>query len=71
MNLRIDGWPNEHKPCTKLLGAHIDEMLTWDDQITHISSKVLNGLGILYLAGRLTDRGTLETIYYSLGTSLF
>ena len=30
MNLKMDDWPIEHKPCTKLLGVHIDEMLTWD-----------------------------------------
>ena len=52
---------------TKLLGVHIDEMRTWDDQIKHISSKVSNGLRILYLARKLTDnQETLKTIYYSL-----
>ena len=67
MNVKMDDWPIEHKPCTKLLGAHIDEMLTWDDQIKHISSKVSNGLGMLYLARKLTDnQETLKTIYYSL-----
>ena len=60
-------WPIEHKPCTKLLGVHIDEMLTWDDQIKHISSKVSNGLRMLYLARKLIDnQETLKTIYYSL-----
>ena len=54
MNLKMDGWPIEHKPSTKLLGVNIDEMLTWDGQIKHISSKVLNGLRMLYLARRLT-----------------
>ena len=63
----MDGWPIEHKPCTKLLGVHIDEMLTWDDQIKHISSKVSNGLRMLHLARKLTDnQETLKTIYYSL-----
>ena len=43
--------PIEHlyRPSTKLLGVHIDEMLTWDDQIKHISSKVSNGLRMLQL----------------------
>ena len=32
----MDDRPTEHKPSTtKLLGVHIDEMLTWDDQIKH------------------------------------
>ena len=55
MNLKMDDWPIEHKPSTKLLGVHIDEMLTWHDQIKHISSKVSNSLRMLYLARRLTD----------------
>ena len=38
MNLKMDDWPIEHKPSTKLLRVHIDEMLTLDDQIKHISS---------------------------------
>ena len=40
MNQKMDNRPIEHKPSTKLLGVHIDERLTWDDQIKHISSKV-------------------------------
>ena len=31
MNLKMDNRPIEHKPSTNLLGAHIDEMLTWDN----------------------------------------
>ena len=67
MNLELDNRPIEHKPSIKLLGVHIDEMLTWDNQIKHISSKVSNGLRMLYLARKLTDnQETLKTIYYSL-----
>ena len=68
MNLKIDGCPIKHKPSSKLLRVHIDDiMLTWDDQIKHISSKVSNALRMLYLARRLIDhRETLKTIYYSL-----
>ena len=66
MNLKMDDWPIEHKPSTKLLGVHFDEMLTWNDQFKYISSKVSNGLGMLYLARKLTDNQTLKTIYYSL-----
>ena len=64
MNLELDNRPIEHKPSTKLLGVHIDEMLTWDNQIKHISSKVSNGLRMLYLARKLTDnQETLKTKY--------
>lgn len=44
VNLKRDGWPIEHNPSITLLGVHIDEM--------HISSKVSNGLRMLYLARR-------------------
>ena len=40
---------------------------TWDNQITNISSKVSDGLRMLYLARKLAgNKGTLKTIYYSL-----
>ena len=40
---------------------------TWDNQITNISSKVSDGLRMLYLARKLTgNKETLKTIYYSL-----
>ena len=49
------------------MGVHIDEMLTWNNQIKHISSKVSSGLQMLYLARKLTvNQETLKTIYYSL-----
>ena len=72
MNLELDDRPIEHKPSTKLLGVHIDEMLTWDNQIKHISSKVSNGLRMLYLARKLTDnQETLKTIYQLYDQLLF
>ena len=39
-NLEFDNRPIEHKPSTKLFVVHIDEMLTWDNQIKHISSSL-------------------------------
>ena len=72
MNLELDNRPIEHKPSIKLLGVHIDEMLTWDNQIKHISFKVSNGLRILYLATKLTDnQETLKTMYYLLVLPFF
>ena len=38
MNLKVDDRPIEHKASAKLLEVYIDEMLTWDNQIKHISS---------------------------------
>ena len=60
LNLKMDDRPIEYKPSTKLLGVHIDDTLTWDNEIKHISSKVSNGLRTLYFK-------RLKTIFYSLG----
>ena len=47
-------------------------MLTWDNQIKYISSKVSNGLPMLYLATKLPDnQETLKTIYYLLVLPFF
>ena len=37
MNLELDNRPIEHKSSTKLLGVHIGEMLSLDNQIKHTS----------------------------------
>ena len=37
MNLELDNRPIERKSSTKLLGVHIDEMLSLDNQIKHTS----------------------------------
>ena len=67
MNLKMDDRQIEHKPSNRLLGVHIDEMLTWDDQIKHNLSKFSNGLRMLYLARKLTNKQeSLKAIYYSL-----
>jgi len=47
MNLKMDDRHIEDEPSTKLLVVYTDEMLTWDNQIKHISSKVSNGLRML------------------------
>ena len=46
-NLKVDDRPIEHKASTKLLEVYIDKMLTWDNQIKHISSEVSNGSRML------------------------
>ena len=38
MNLKMDDRPIERKPSTKLLGVHIDDTLTRNNQIKYISS---------------------------------
>ena len=67
MTLSIYGKPIEKKTTAKLLGVHIDASLSWDNQISHIVTKVQNGLRMLYKLRSLTsDRGTLNGVYRSL-----
>ena len=57
----------ERKRCTKLFRLHIDELVLWDDHIQHITSKVSNGLRMLYKIRNLTnDINTLNSVYNSL-----
>ena len=60
-DINIYDKPIEKKTTTKLLGVHIDEPLSWDSQISHIITKVQNGLRMLYKIRSLTnDLGTLN-----------
>ena len=52
------------KTTTKLLRVHIDESLSWGNQISHTLTKAQNGLRMLYKIKSLTsDRGTLNAVY--------
>ena len=67
MTLSIHGKPIEKKTTAKLLGVHIDDSLSGDNQISHILTKVENGERVLYKIRSLTsDRGTLNAVYRSL-----
>ena len=67
MTLSIHGKPIEKKTTTKLLGVHIDESLSGDNQISHILTKVENGVRMLYKIRSLTsDRATLNAVYRTL-----
>ena len=46
----------EKKTATKLFGVHIDETMSWDNQISHIITKVQNGLRMLYKTRSLYKR---------------
>ena len=77
MNLKMDNWPIEHKPSTKLLGVHIDEMLTWDDQIKHtfvfhLKPKLWNGLplALRQCQSLVTFKNGLKTFLFKLAYGL-
>ena len=48
----IDSMPIKQVKVTKFLGVYIDEHLSWQNHITHISSKIARGIGILRKARR-------------------
>ena len=47
----------------KLLGAMIDENITWGDRVQTVEKKVAKNLGLLYRAKHLLDNDSFETIY--------
>ena len=51
---------------TKSLGILIDENLSWNYQIDHISNKASEGVGILRRAKKYISQQSLLTIYKSL-----
>ena len=72
MTLNIYDKSIEKKTTRKLLGVHIDETMSWDNQISHIITKVQNGLRMLYKTRSLTnDLGTLNSVYRSLVQQYF
>ena len=56
----------EKKTTTKLLGVYIDEAMSWDNQISHIITKVQNVVRMLYKIRSLTNAlRTLNSVYRS------
>jgi len=64
-NIKIDNETISRVNCTKFLGVHIDECLTWKSHIDHICNKISKGIGILSKAKRLLNRRTLQQLYYT------
>ena len=64
--LMLDGSYLEQVNSTKFLGLFIDEKLTWNQHISHISLKVSKGLGIISRVRRIFPQTVLLMLYYSL-----
>lgn len=62
----IDGIPVRRVKCTKSLGMHIDERLSWDDHINYTSRKVSSAIGGLKQVRPFISEKTAILIYKSL-----
>ena len=49
--------------CVKYLGIIVDDTLTWEEHIEHISVKIRRGIGILKVTGKFLKRESLILIY--------
>ena len=63
--LKIDDTRIIRDPITKFLGVLIDENLTWQPHISHISTKISKSIGILYKASPFLNKSLLKQLYYS------
>ena len=52
--------------CVKYLGIIVDDTLTWEEHIEHISVKIKRGIGILKVTGRFLERESLILIHKTL-----
>ena len=52
-------------PFTEFLGVIIDDKLDFDNHISYINNKILNGLGILIKARKYLNRRSLVNLYYT------
>ena len=52
--------------CTKFLGVHIDECLTWKYQIKHINSKISKSLFMIKQVKNILPAESLKTLYFSM-----
>jgi hypothetical protein len=64
--ISIDNKPILQVKCTKFLGVYVDEHLTWNDHIAHISNKIAKNVGILSRISYLLPRNIISNLYYSL-----
>ena len=66
--IRINGTLISQVNQTKFLGLYIDEALTWDNHITHISSKISKSIGIIRKLSHILPNQVLTTLYNTLIT---
>jgi len=62
----IDGVQIGQVEHTKFLGVYIDEKLNWQKHITHISSKLASGIGIINRVKNLLPLSLLRNLYFTM-----
>ena len=65
LKLSIDNIEIDCTDQTKFLGVIIDHKLNWSKHISHISSKVSRGLGIIIKARKCLPKDAILSLYYS------
>ena len=66
LNLKIGGKPIERVSTMKYLGVLLDDLLTFEEHITHVVTKSTQKLGILRKSREFLDRKTSTLLYKSL-----
>ena len=64
-NITITACSITKKSQIKYLDVFIDEHLTWDAQLKHISNKLMKNIGILYKLRYFLSIDALKQLYYS------
>ena len=63
INIGISGQKIAQKQTVKYLGLKIDEKLSWDKHISHVSIKVAQGTGIIYKLRHVLSPKSIQNIY--------
>ena len=66
VSLVIDNHNIERVCNTKFLGVYIDERLSWNVHINHVSLKLRKSLGIVRKASVILDTQTMTNLYYTM-----
>jgi len=49
----------------KFLGVYLDENLSWNSHIQHVTNKISKNLGVLYKTRFILDKNSLKQLYFS------
>ena len=68
-NVKINDNKIKHTTCTKYLGVHIDQHLSWTDHIHNLEIKLSRSVAMLYRIRYHLSNNALRSVYYSLAYS--
>ena len=66
LSLYIDGVAIERFSCMKYLGLSLDEVLSFNEHVDNLHSKISGCIGLLYRTRKFLDRKTSLTLFKSL-----